>query len=547
MGSLPSISRTPIKTLTNSQKHNNPYYKEKKMNPTTYIRPLILGGLSLLLLACGGGSDNDDGNNNPPTVDTLPAGEITGQIIDGKTGQPLAAAIVSVEGLDTTTASDGSYILQGISTGERIVVSVSKAGFANQSKIVRLTEQYSSTTLPVSLLPVSLTQTFDPNTNQTLTVENTPASVSIPASSLVQNNGSAPDGNVTVNLTVIDPTIDIGFMPGDMLTDVGNGSLSPIESFGAITVTFTDASGNNLNLSQGSTSTIRIPLADKSGSPPASIPLYFYDGTAGIWIEEGVATLILDATNSYYEGTVNHFSTWNADYLYPQVQVHGCVKDSSGALVTGVSAISTGDDYSGQSSAYTDTSGNFSIIVKPDSSVLIHGIRAGIKTNTVLLETTASEQTMDECLLLPTASGIGDTAISIKLSWGNTPFDLDAYLNGPGNMKVYYIDQGSLTDYPFSQLDVDDTNSFGPEVITIFKFPEPGVYRYSVHNYSETFEQGITGSPTRVELNIEGNISLYTPPAGEGSNITWNVFDLVVDENAGVIVTPINTWSEFEP
>ena len=159
--------------------------------------------------------------------------------------------------------------------------------------------------------------------------------------------------------------------------------------------------------------------------------------------------------------------------------------------------------------------------------MLIHGIQAGKKTNTVLLETTASEQTMDECLLFPTANGIGDTAISIKLSWGNTPADLDAHLNGPGDMEVYYDNQGSLTDYPFSQLDVDDIDSFGPEVITIFKFPDAGVYRYSVHNFSRTFEKGITGSPTRVELNIEGNITLYTRPEGEGSNITWLVYEFI--------------------
>jgi len=513
------------------------------MKLITGVRSILFGLIAFLLVAC---IDSDE-NNNPPPAGSISSGEITGQILDGTTGQALFDTMVSADGQSTTTATDGSYTLSNVGLGDRVVVTVSTPGFADQSKIVRISSQNPNANLPVGILPVGLEQEFDPDTAQILTVAGSPASVILTATSLVQADGSAPNGNVTINLTVIDPTVDIELMPGDMQTDVGGGTLSPIESFGAIIATFTDSMDNNLNLTQGANATIRIPLADKTGNPPTTIPLYFYNETSGLWVEEGSATLLTDTTGSYYEGAVSHFSAWNADVLYPQIRINGCVEDSSGARVSGVKAVSVGDDYSGTSSAITDVSGNFSVIAKPDSSVLMFGLQAGSKTNTVKLQTTTSDQSMSACLVLSTAGGVGDTAVSIKLSWGESPLDIDAYLVGPDNIRVYFFDQGSLVAFPFSQLDVDDTTSFGPEVITIFNFPVAGTYRYSANNFSETFTPGITGSPARVELNVNGNITLFTPAPGENDNITWDVFEFVVADDGSFNVNPINTWSALSP
>lgn len=513
------------------------------MKLITGVRSILFGLIAFLLVACSG----SDGDNNLPPAAPTSSGEITGQILDGTTGQALSGAMVSADEQSTTTATDGSYTLLNVGLGDRVVVTVSIPGFADQSKIVRISSQAPNANLPVGILPVGLEQEFDPDTAQTLTVVGSPASVILAATSLTQADGSAPDGNVTVNLTVIDPTVDIELMPGDMQTDVGGGTLSPIESFGAIIASFTDSADNNLNLAQGSIATIRIPLADKTGNPPATIPLYFYDDTSGLWMEEGSATLLTDTTGSYYEGTVSHFSVWNADVLYPQMRINGCVEDSSGARVSGVRVVSVGDNYSGTSSAITDASGNFSVIAKPDSSALVFGLQAGIKTNTVKLQTMISDQSMSACLVLSTAGGTGGTAVSIKLSWGESPLDIDAYLVGPSDIRVYFADKGSLVAFPFSQLDVDDMTSFGPEVITIFNFPVAGTYRYSANNFSETFMPGITGSPARVELNVNGNITLFTPPPGENNNLTWDVFEFVVADDGSFNVSPINTWSASPP
>jgi len=200
------------------------------MKLITGVRSILFGLIAFLLVACSG----SDGNNNLPPAAPTSSGEITGQILDGTTGQALSGAMVSADEQSTTTATDGSYTLLNVGLGDRVVVTVSIPGFADQSKIVRISSQAPNANLPVGILPVGLEQEFDPDTAQTLTVVGSPASVILAATSLTQADGSAPDGNVTVNLTVIDPTVDIELMPGDMQTDVGGGTLSPIESFGAM-------------------------------------------------------------------------------------------------------------------------------------------------------------------------------------------------------------------------------------------------------------------------------------------------------------------------
>ncbi|VAW65299.1 hypothetical protein MNBD_GAMMA10-143 [hydrothermal vent metagenome] len=513
------------------------------MKSTLYIYSIILTFTSLLIACSGGGA----GSSNTPSAPAT--GNISGQVLNAESGSAIVDATVSTGSQTTTTGADGRYRLENVNFDDRVVVDIKRAGFAEQSKITQLSALKTQASLPVLLLPVDLTQTFDPNIGQTLVVADSSASVTLLASSLITADGNSPEGNVSIELTVIDPTQDIALMPGNMQANTGAGELSPIESFGAIVINFTDSMGNELDLIQGATASIQIPLADKSGSPPEIIPLYFYDESTGLWVEEGSATLVVDAGQSYYQGTVRHFSTWNADSLYPQVIINGCVEDLNGERIANAGVISSGDDYSGTSSTLTDSSGAYSIIVKQNASVLISGLRAGAKTNTIKISTTTTEQAIDECLMFSVDGQAGNTSVSIKLSWGENPQDLDSYLIGPveSGFSISFGTPGSLQEFPFSQLDVDDTNSFGPEIITIFNFSFAGNYRYSVNNFNETFSPGITESPSRVELNVNGNITIFMPPENEGDNITWDVFDFVVADDGSFTVAPVNTWSAFRP
>ena len=122
----------------------------------------------------------------------------------------------------------------------------------------------------------------------------------------------------------------------------------------------------------------------------------------------------------------------------------------------------------------------------------------------------------------------------VVLTWGEAPSDLDSHLTGPtadgdGRFHVYYSDESYLD----TNLDVDDTSSFGPETITIVP-PAEGVYRYSVHNYSDRTSAdgalGIAASPARVQVfDASGLVRSYTaPPASSGEGNTWRVFEMTI-------------------
>ena len=73
------------------------------------------------------------------------------------------------------------------------------------------------------------------------------------------------------------------------------------------------------------------------------------------------------------------------------------------------------------------------------------------------------------------------------LNWGKTPTDLDSHLLTPdiegSTYHIYYSNIGSYTEAPFSRLDTDDTDGYGPETITINQ-AFAGTYTYYIKNFN---------------------------------------------------------------
>lgn len=136
----------------------------------------------------------------------------------------------------------------------------------------------------------------------------------------------------------------------------------------------------------------------------------------------------------------------------------------------------------------------------------------------------------------------------IVLTWGAEPRDLDSYLTGPltGTSRFICYYGNKVPANSNVELDVDDTDGFGPETITIRAFRD-GVYRYSVHNYSNqgsTGFQGIFSSPARVQVYDQtGLIREFSPPPPppNTSGNTWRVFEINVS-GTNRTITPINTY-----
>lgn len=134
----------------------------------------------------------------------------------------------------------------------------------------------------------------------------------------------------------------------------------------------------------------------------------------------------------------------------------------------------------------------------------------------------------------------------IVLLWGVTPYDLDSHLTGPASddsrFHVFYGDD--YNDDGTVDLDVDDLVSYGPETITIHSFLD-GVYRYSVHNYSDqsvTGGAGIYSSPARIEVyDVTGLQEAFDAPVCSVSSNTWRVFEMVAS-GSSITIYPINEY-----
>lgn len=112
----------------------------------------------------------------------------------------------------------------------------------------------------------------------------------------------------------------------------------------------------------------------------------------------------------------------------------------------------------------------------------------------------------------------------VVLSWGEKPFDLDSHLIFPSGH--IYFDSKEGTD---ANLDVDDTDSYGPETVTISKKHFGESYIYAVQDYSNKGlpnSNYLSASKARVFVYLGSSlVRSYSVPAGKRGNI-WTVFKL---------------------
>ena len=191
---------------------------------------------------------------------------------------------------------------------------------------------------------------------------------------------------------------------------------------------------------------------------------------------------------------------------------------------------------------YSNAEGIYHLGELPQGFFNVRMSSPGFNDNTLLnVEVNSGENNLGEATIV---EQVAEGNVRIVLSWGESPSDLDTHLTGPtssGNrFHVYYSDQ-SINDGTEAYLDVDDTESYGPETITISQYLS-GVYRYSVHNYTDDSNEGglgIYNSPTKVEIfDSNGLIATFTPkPFAAGSGNTWRVFEFSISNNVVSITT----------
>jgi Carboxypeptidase regulatory-like domain len=314
------------------------------------------------LASCGGGS-SPASVTSPVTTPVVAAPSVVSGLIQDAAGLPLAGASVSIGAKSVATGADGAYKFDTDVGATSAVVLVKKSGFATTAKEIPLTAGLTSQ-VNVKLFADQVVTTFNSAAAANVAVNG--ASVQIPASSLKYADGTAFTGVATINASYYSPDTVQGVQAfAGPYTGDEAGVRSPLISMGFVEVKLADATGRALQLKTGSLATLTLPASSNAGLA-SSIPLWFYDEATQIWRREGSATR---QTNGSYQGTVAHFTLWNADFKGATATLKGCFVDAAGLPVTNVGLVGLRTTGWSQmlivrASAF-DASGNFTILNVP--------------------------------------------------------------------------------------------------------------------------------------------------------------------------------------
>jgi uncharacterized protein YfaP (DUF2135 family) len=499
------------------------------------------------LLSCGGGGAEGDrslaskpfGTHGVPAFLANHVVGLIGIVVDATNGNAIPNVTVTAGSITTTTDANGNFAMPTIPNGTS-VVSFTIASYAPQSRTVVISPII-ETSVIMLMTPNATTASspFNPTAPTTLNT-GTSSQVTVPADALTLADGTTlPTGNVTAIVTPLSTSQDAYLEPGEYVVTPSGGGSAPFQTFGALDIRMTDSAGNAVTTVTdpvGNPVTIRIPVSTRASSPPPSASLFRFDPASGNYVEDGTATLV----GGYYQGNITRIGTWVAGLAYTQSTISVCVENQDGVRIAGARVQSDGTTYSGGGAAITDASGVALVPMMQGTAQAVITATSPRSSNSATVVNPGATSTLTPCLIMPTSG------LTIRLTWGSLPSDLDSHLKGPNSTHVYYVTRGSLSSQPFAALDVDDTTGFGPEVITVARQPV-GTSEYFVHNFSNTFAPGMTGSPARVEMRFGSQIRIFFPPAGEGANDYWRVFQFVVAGDCSVTFSTVGVWSATEP
>ncbi len=320
-------------------------------------RLLIIASLLIFFNSCHKDTVTENSSENVITGSTnyvQEEGDIQGLVSDFN-GDPVADAEVSVAGFISSTDEHGFFKFQNIllNPGGNYL-KVQKDGFILGSDYIYPTGGIAHS--HIKLISLSTDQTFSSTEGGQVEVSDG-GTINFPDQAIVNIDGSSFEGQVNVRAQRIatdNPNVS-DLMPGDLLGIDHEGKNVVLGTLGMIAVELYDDAGNELQLKEGSSAEIIVPIADDDlDVAPAQIPLWHFDEDIGMWIEEGIGI----REGNQYKATVSHFSFWNWDAPFPIIRLDGKILLSNGEpaanFKVGIKASGIGTKY-----GWTDSEGNF--------------------------------------------------------------------------------------------------------------------------------------------------------------------------------------------
>lgn len=279
---------------------------------------------------------------------------VEGRVTD-ESGMPVQGATVKA-GLNVTqTDKNGMFSIDNAAfTTSETFVTVIKSGYFKGTRTF-FSRQNSNNFLKIQLLRKSISARIPAADGGDVSLSSDHGNIHFTPNSFVTPSGASYSGTVLVATQYIDPTLPsiAEQMPGDLRGVSSAGNVVGLKSYGMIGVELMDEAGMPLQLKPGSPAMISMTIPDAIlGSSPATIPLWHFNDSTGLWKQEGSATRV----GNSYEGQVSHFSFWNCDDPFEYVKLQAKVVNNAGGTVSGAKVQLT--DNNGYSVYdYTDNNG----------------------------------------------------------------------------------------------------------------------------------------------------------------------------------------------
>jgi len=495
-------------------------------------------------------SCKSDDNNNPEQEQssfsenwgTMVLRDFKGKVTD-ENDNPLDGAQVKIGDDMTTTDANGFFVIRDASVYEKFAyITVEKPGYIkasrsmvpkagmNDADIKAMAEELvgivASGSDGESSLSDGTTVKFD--------------------GAFKDENGNTYSGNVSVYMHHLSPSdTDIDrTMPGMLYAQNANNEERILETYGMVNVELRGSGGEKLNIADGHTATIEIPIDASQPNAPNTIELWHFDEEKGYWIEDGTATKI----GNKYVGEVSHFSWWNCDAQFPTVTLCMNIEDVNGNPIYGVvveffrsGAINPGTGI---------TNGNGEIC----------GLIPANETLNMVVKNPCGDQVYTSTIgPFSTDSDIGTTAIpaiststvsGTVLDCNNNPVT-DGYVRlgfGSNNELTYTLTNGTFS---FTTAECNSLSNFTLEGIDYAGFETSGVINYTFtapetnvgsivacNGTPEYITYQVNNDPTIILLS-NFNASLYLGGISVGSQTNGNYFYMQGDSTTpGIYNSP---------
>lgn len=379
------------------------------------------------------------GNENNTLTSSPVTSTLQGNVFD-ENGKPATNVSIKAGSVLTTTDDKGYFRIDNAELDKNAsLVTAVKTGYFKAYRSFSATSGVNQ--VMIRLIKKNSAGVIKANSGGQVSLSNG-SIIALPANGIVRS-GSIYNGDVNVFATYIDPVApETGErVPGSFMATDKNNKLVTLSSYGMLAVELESAAGEKLQLANGSTATLTIPVpASIQSSAPSNIPLWYLDEQTGIWKEEGTAV----KNGNAYTGTVKHFSYWNADVSVPTVGFTATLKTPEGGPLTYTYVrFRAASGYVGNAYGVTDSLGQVSGFIPSNMSLVMevlnscHGIaysqNVGPFTSAVNLGTITINNSVSLITIKGKLSNCSNTAVSnghAVIRFNNVVHNVDANATG---------------------------------------------------------------------------------------------------------------------